>query len=339
MQATIAERERRGEFISLEDFCSRLDSRIANRKILESLAKCGAFDFLGRDRAELVACVEETLAASAISHRDRAAGQVSLFGDLLPATRTQRAKETPRWSEPERMAFEKELLGFYVTGHPLDAYADFFVQQKYQTIASLAELDDRAPFRIAGAIVQVDKKFTKKEGKPFAVVWIEDLTATLEVVLWNETFVTVAHALEPGRVIAIQGTVDKRDDNVRATAKKVKLLSAENTMGAVNQTIELTDNFSNTGRAKVTENEPIVLRFSADASSEELHEVHTILATSPGLQSVILVFSNADGRLVQIDAGESCRVCVTPEIESKLTRWLCKTNGLQKNANAVAQPV
>jgi hypothetical protein len=151
--------------------------------------------------------------------------------------------------------------------------------------------------------------------------------------------VTVAHALEPGRVIAIQGTVDKRDENVRATAKKVKLLSAENTMGAVNQTIELTDNFSNTGSAKVTENEPIVLRFSADASGEELREVHAILATSPGLQSVILVFSDAGGRLVQINAGESCRVCVTPEIESKLTRWLRKSNGLSTNASAVPQPV
>ena len=82
MAAAIAERERGGDFSSLEDFCSRLDSRLANRKIIESLVKAGAFDFLGRDRAELFACIEETLAASAASHRDRAAGQVSLFGDL-----------------------------------------------------------------------------------------------------------------------------------------------------------------------------------------------------------------------------------------------------------------
>ena len=86
MAAAIAERERGGDFSSLEDFCSRLDSRLANRKIIESLVKAGAFDFLGRDRAELFACIEETLAASAASHRDRAAGQVSLFGDLPPPT-------------------------------------------------------------------------------------------------------------------------------------------------------------------------------------------------------------------------------------------------------------
>ena len=82
MAAAIAERERGGDFTSLEDFCSRIDSRLANRKIIESLVKAGAFDFLGRDRAELFACIEETLASAAASHRDRAAGQVSLFDDL-----------------------------------------------------------------------------------------------------------------------------------------------------------------------------------------------------------------------------------------------------------------
>ena len=86
------------------------------------------------------------------------------------------------------MSYEKELLGFYVTGHPLDAYSPLLANGKYQTIASLSELTDRAPFRIGGAIVQVDKKFTKKEGKPFAVVMLEDLTGTLEVVLWNEVY-------------------------------------------------------------------------------------------------------------------------------------------------------
>ena len=228
MAAAIAERERGGDFTSLEDFCSRLDSRIANRKIIESLVKAGAFDFLGRERAELFACIDETLAASAASHRDRAAGQVSLFDDLPQArrSRARRSAYTP-WSEREKLSFEKELLGFYVTGHPLDAYAPLFASGKYQAIASLGELADRATFTIAGAIAQVDRKFTKKEGKPFAVVFLEDLTGTLEVVLWNETYVPVADKLEPGTVIAIRGTLDKRDDTVRATAQKVKMLTPE----------------------------------------------------------------------------------------------------------------
>src|SRR5438046_9679398 len=81
MELAIRERERGGDFKSLEDFCSRLDSRIANRKMLESLVKCGAFDFLHRERAELFACIDDARASSAAAHRHRMAGQVSLFGD------------------------------------------------------------------------------------------------------------------------------------------------------------------------------------------------------------------------------------------------------------------
>jgi DNA polymerase-3 subunit alpha len=123
MATAIAERERGGDFISFEDFCSRVDSRIANRKIIESLVKAGAFDFLGRDRAELFASIEGTLAAAAASHRDRAAGQVSLFDELPRPAPPRSTSVVSKWSEREKMSFEKELLGFYVTGHPLDPYS------------------------------------------------------------------------------------------------------------------------------------------------------------------------------------------------------------------------
>ena len=173
-------------------------------KCWRALVKCGAFDFLDRERAELFACIDDALAASAVAHRDRMAGQVSLFGD----TRTSMSRRhgsgfvTP-WSDHEKMCYEKELLGFYVTGHPLDAYADVIANGKYQTIASLNELSDRATFRVAGAITQVDKKFTRKEGKPFAVVWLEDLTGTLELVVWNELYLECAEKLVPGNVVGV----------------------------------------------------------------------------------------------------------------------------------------
>ncbi|MEO8440461.1 MAG: DNA polymerase III subunit alpha [Spartobacteria bacterium] len=317
MAAAIAERERGGEFTSLEDFCSRLDSRLANRKIIESLVKAGAFDFLGRDRAELFACIEETLAASAASHRDRAAGQVSLFGDLPPASIARGTQDYTGWSEREKLAFEKELLGFYVTGHPLDAYAHLFASGKYQTIASLGELADRATFTIAGAIAQVDRKFTKKEGKPFAVVFLEDLTGTLEVVLWNETYVPVATALEPGRVIAIRGTLDKRDDTVRATAQKVKMLTPGNTAATANGQSE-----ESNGADRVREESAVTLRFAAGIESEELRTVREILASSPGSQRVTLMMTRQDGRTVQIEAGDFCRVEITPAVERQLAPWL-----------------
>jgi DNA polymerase III subunit alpha len=317
MAAAIAERERGGDFTSLEDFCSRLDSRLANRKIIESLVKAGAFDFLGRERAELFACIEETLAASAASHRDRAAGQVSLFDDLPQAVITPKNSDYPQWSEREKMSFEKELLGFYVTGHPLDAYAPLFASGKYQAILSLGELADRATFTIAGAIVQVDRKFTKKEGKPFAVVILEDLTGTLEVVLWNETYVPVADKLEPGTVIAIRGTLDKRDDTVRATAQKVMMLTPETAT-----TPETSNGAETNGAARVREDTTVTLRFAAGIDADELRTVREILASSPGSQPVTLMMTREDGQTVRIEAGEFCRVEFTPAIERQLAPWL-----------------
>ena len=307
MELAIRERERDGDFKSLEDFCSRLDSRVANRKMLESLVKCGAFHFLQRERTELFACIDDALAASAAALRDRMAGQVSLFGDEHEQVAPPRKRSVSPWSDREKMSYEKELLGFYVTGHPLDAYAEVIANGKYQTIASLTELSDRATFRVAGAITQVDKKFTRKEGKPFAVVWLEDLTGTLELVIWNELYLECAEELVPGNVVGVRGKLDLRDESLRATAEKLRLLSSE---------------VSRNSNANGSEISPLCLRFSANAGSDELREVQVLLAASPGQQPVRLFFETAEGETVRVDAGANFRVTVTAELEQQLQRWL-----------------
>ena len=307
MELAIRERERGGDFKSLEDFCSRLDSRVANRKMLESLVKCGAFHFLQRERTELFACIDDALAASAAALRDRMAGQVSLFGDEHEQVAPPRKRSVSPWSDREKMSYEKELLGFYVTGHPLDAYAEVIANGKYQTIASLTELSDRATFRVAGAITQVDKKFTRKEGKPFAVVWLEDLTGTLELVIWNELYLECAEKLVPGNVVGVRGKLDLRDESLRATAEKLRLLSSEG---------------SRNSNANGSEMSPLCLRFSANAGSDELREVQVLLAASPGRQPVRLFFETTEGETVRVDAGANFHVTVTAELEKRLQRWL-----------------
>ncbi len=320
MEMSIQERERGGDFTSLEDFCGRLGSRIANRKMLESLIKSGAFDFLPRDRAELFACIDESLAASAAAHRDRAAGQVSLFEEI--ATATTRKKSVAPWSDHEKLSYEKELLGFYVSGHPLDAYVDLFATKNYQPIASLGELDDRSQFKTAGAIAQIDKKFTRKEGKPFAVVWIEDLSGTLEVVIWNDVYVKVSDALALGRVVEIQGTIDTRGDSVRATAQKVKVLGTEKTNGAASANERSTSTF---------EEPAVLLQFSPAATNEELREVREILARFPGQRRVQLLFERPTGSSLRVDAGADLRVDLTRDLEEKLSRWLVSTKAERRN--------
>jgi DNA polymerase-3 subunit alpha len=289
--------------------------------MLESLVKCGAFDFLGRERAELFACVEESLASASASHRDRASGQASLFDELPAPTRSRAARIVTPWPEREKMSYEKELLGFYVTGHPLDDYAGVFAEGKYQTILSLGELADRATFRIAGAIVQVDKKFTKREGKPFAVVWLEDMTGTLEVVIWNEVYVKVSAALVVGRVIAIRGTLDKRDDSVRATALNVKLLEPDQPGS------EPPNESGDTG---------ITLRFSPSVTPEELRHVREVLARHPGDQRVQLVFERANSAPLRVDVSDELRTNLTPELETMLAPWLETPPRSMADATAVA---
>jgi DNA polymerase III subunit alpha len=322
MALSIQEREQEGEFKSLEDFCGRLGTRVANRKMLESLIKAGAFDFLGRERAELFDCIDEALVSSAAAHRDRATGQVSLFGEMNPPS--TRRRTVVLWSEHQKLSYEKDLLGFYVSGHPLDAYADFFAARNYPAIDSLGQMEDRSPFTTGGAIVQIDKKFTRKEGKPFAVVWVEDLTGTLEVVIWNDVYLKVSDALATGRVVEIQGTIDNRGDSVRATAQKVKFLTANKTNG------DSADR--DQGAASVPEEPAILLQFSPATTGEELRQVRKILASSPGRRRVQLLFDRPTGDPLRVDAGTDFRVDLTHDLEEKLARWLVTTKAERRSA-------
>jgi DNA polymerase-3 subunit alpha len=318
------EREQAGEFKSLEDFCSRMGTRVANRKMLESLIKAGAFDFTGCGRAELFDCIDEALGLAAAAHRDRTAGQVSLFDDEAHS-QTRRKRTVTAWTDHEKLAYEKELLGFYVSGHPLDGYVDLFAAKNYQPLNSLGELNDRAFFSTAGAILHVERKFTRKEGKPFAVVWIEDLTGSLEVVIWNDLYLKVSEALAPGRVVEIRGTLDTRGDSLRATAQNVKMLVPSTTNGGGN------GNETSMSRG----DEPaVLLQFSPATTTEELHQVHQILAASPGQRRVQLLFDRPSGGFLRVDASADLRVELTRDLEQKLARWLVTSKADRRNPTA-----
>jgi DNA polymerase-3 subunit alpha len=203
--AAIAERDAKGAFESLEDFCGRIDLRKLNKKALESLVKCGAFDWTGVERAQLCSEIDGALAAASSANRDRAAGQFSMFDDFAVANKASKSgrnsgPKVPPWNSAEKLAFEKELLGFYVTGHPLDDYRSAL--EKFVPIASLGEQEDKSTVSIGGALTLVEKKFTKKDNKPFAVVVIEDLTASMEVMIWSETYTKNQSLLVQGNVVS-----------------------------------------------------------------------------------------------------------------------------------------
>jgi len=306
MQAAIEERERNGAFKSLEDFCSRLDSRKVNKKVLESLVKCGAFDWTGIERAALAAEIDSTLAASASSQRDKASGQGGLFDGFAAAPAPKRSTMfVPPWSKAEKLGFEKELLGFYVTGHPLDEYRHELESGKYLPINALGEAEDKGTVQVAGALVSVEKKFTKKDSKPFAIVMLEDLTGSVEVMVWNETFAKSGRLLELGKVVAITARVDKREEAARLAAAEIRALDAGKPGNGAKSSA------------------PVVLRFEHSRTTEfQLVEVKAALALHPGPRPVRVEFVNGEGRKVVLKLGAQFGVELSPELQSRLSEWL-----------------
>jgi DNA polymerase III subunit alpha len=315
MEAAIAEREEAGPFKSLEDFCSRLDSRKVNKKVAESLVKCGAFDWTGIERAALAAEIDSTLAAAASSQRDKASGQGGLFDSFVAAPPPRRsAILVPPWPKSEKLAFEKELLGFYVTGHPLDEYRGELESGKYLPIISLAEADDKGTVQVAGALISVEKKFTKKESKPFAIVILEDLTGSVEVMVWNETFAKSSRLLELGKVVAITARVDKREEATRLTAAEIRSLTAS-----------AGTNGNGNGHAMPVADTalPVLLRVQSPRTTErELIELKEALTHHPGPRPVHLEFINAGGQKLLLKLGPQFAVDLSPELQSRLGDWL-----------------
>ncbi|MGB8354403.1 MAG: DNA polymerase III subunit alpha [Chthoniobacteraceae bacterium] len=302
MEAAIAERKQSGEYKSMEDFCRRLDSRKINKKVLESLVKCGAFDFTGEDRAAVFAVIDEALAKAASAHRDRIAGQHSLFDSFDSLAVEEKpekrmfANQVQPWPMSEKLGYEKELLGFYVTGHPLDEYRAVLEGGKYKAISSLAEQEDKSTLQVAGALEVVDKKFTKKDGKPFAIVMLEDLTGSIEIMIWNEVFLKSSAHLEKGRVVSISARLDKRDDGLRLVATEVKPI-----------------------KAPAASEPPLILYFEHDQTSEnDLVELKKTIQQYPGTRPLHFEFARADGQRLRMRLGAQYRINLLPELKEKL---------------------
>jgi DNA polymerase-3 subunit alpha len=303
MIATVEERQRGGAFTSLHDFCGRVDARKINKKAVEALVKCGAFDFTGGERAQLFSEIDGAMAAAASAHRDRASGQVSMF-DAFEAAPPKPVKSTASkiapWSHTEKLAFEKELLGFYVTGHPLDEYRSELAKSKYVPIARLPEQEPKSTVTIAGALTSVEKKFTKKDSKPFAVVVVEDLTEQLEVMIWSEAYTRSQQHLVQGNVVAITGRLDIREEGPRVSADEVKII-----------------------RKPAATDRPLLLTFQHERTTEDdLRTVREIVRLHPGPRRIELCFIMADGRRLRLRSGEDFRVALTPGTEAKLAPWL-----------------
>ncbi len=217
VEAILEARAKDGDFTSLEDFIARVDYKSLNKKAVECLIKCGAFDEFNIPRATLMTGIDAAMGAAASAARDREAGQGMLLMEAPPKTvKTKKkgtaAPATEEWPLREKLGYEKELLGFYVTGHPLDEFEAHLRGFRTIDLGEAEEVPDGALVRIAGMVAEKEVRLSKRDGKPWATAVFEDRTGRAEVTIFSQLYAKVGALLEPGTPLVLTGLADRTQE-------------------------------------------------------------------------------------------------------------------------------
>jgi DNA polymerase-3 subunit alpha len=279
VEQLIGEREQNGQFTSFHDFAERVPEPVLNKRTIESLIKGGAFDNLGHTRRGLLTVFEHIIDTTVKRRREREKGVMSLFGDWDGDTdATPDAGAGDAFSErtgipelafdkTEQLRYEKEMLGLYVSDHPLFGVEAALRRKVEQSVLDLQTMDDGANVVVGGVITNLARKFTKK-GDQMAVFLLEDLDASIEVTIFPRTLAEQGHKLEDDLIVAVKGRLDRRD---------------ESRFGLIGQTVTVLSGLSDGPAA------PLRLRLPSAALDElKIQRLKRILREHPG-DSVVLV--------------------------------------------------
>jgi DNA polymerase-3 subunit alpha len=220
-------REKEGAFTDLYNFCKRVDLKRVNRRVIEALIKCGAFDSLGHNRASLIAVVEDAIQYGQRLQKEKDSQQISLFMVMAEAP-VEQAPIIPKlneWSEKERLQHEKETLGFYISGHPLRRFEKDLKRFSSNTIADLEDSANNAEATIAG-IVTTKRDMTTKKGDRMAFVTIEDMTGSIEISVFPRVFSACAALLESEEPLLVRGLIERDENQIRMRADEIRSLVA-----------------------------------------------------------------------------------------------------------------
>lgn len=214
-------------FDSLLDFCRRVDLRVCNKRVIESLLQAGAFDRLQGHRAQLLAMLDETVDAALKWRKERDELQIQLFDDLIEMPNWEiRYPDIPKFTIGQQLELERELLGLYLSGHPLDDSAELLEEPGMQRLMDLGEAEDESQIVTAGMVVSL-KEITTKSGKAMAFVEWEDQIERCEVVLFPEVWKRSRSLIEKGALLALRAKVQQEDEGFKLLAEEVAPLGAD----------------------------------------------------------------------------------------------------------------
>ncbi len=302
--AIVKERHAQGAFRSLFDFCERLDPGTVNRTAVESLIKAGAFDSLGAKRSQLFAAIDRALQSGAVAATDRRSGQKGLFDDLEEPAQTDTAllPDLPDWDEKEKLAREKEVLGFYLTSHPLAEHLPTLSAYCSHSTAAAAALENRAEVMLGGMLSAIAVKLSKRAdpGRPtrYAMFDLEDTAGSIRCICWPDLFVHYEHLIKPEAIVVVRGTVDKRPGTEEANL-------------IVNEIIPLAEL-----PARYTRGVQIHL-LEKQHGPKKLEQLYEILRGYPGKAELQLLLCLADGSKVACNC-ENLSVAVNAEMRTRV---------------------
>jgi DNA polymerase-3 subunit alpha len=223
IESIVETRNKGGKFSSLCDFCERVDLRKVNKRVVESLIKCGAFDSTGDYRSRMTASIENVFDYGQRVQKERSDPQIGLF-DMPgsgPAINLPTMPEIDEWSEKQLLALEKESLGFYITGHPLSGHEDILEKFTNANSVVIKEKKDGATVRIGGTIRNLKTIKTKKKGSLMAFVTLEDLHGSVEATVFSSLYAKVHDLLTDDRPILIQGQLQKDENSEKILADTI----------------------------------------------------------------------------------------------------------------------
>jgi DNA polymerase III subunit alpha len=242
VEALITSRRREGRFEHFHDFIAKVDATVCSKRVLESLIKAGAFDSLGHTRKGLLQIHEQVVEAAVDVKRAEAMGQFDLFGGLSDEGQTfipQQEISLAEWEKSILLAHEREMLGLYVSDHPLNGVEQLLAQMTDRSIAALNadERVDATVVTIGGLVTAVQRK-TTKQGSPWAIITVEDLEGSVDVMVFPQTYQSVSTLLVEDSVILVRGRADRSDDDgLRVVALEI---TAPDITEAVSGPIRLT---------------------------------------------------------------------------------------------------
>jgi len=230
VDAIVTTREAKGEFTSFTDFLDKVPAVVCNKRTIESLVKAGAFDSLGHGRRALQVVHEQAVDSVIGVKREEAKGQFDLFADFGgdgddAVSFSIDIPDLPEWDKKQLLAFERDMLGLYVSDHPLSGLEHVLAQAAETSVAALLADETRpdgSTVVIAGLITSLQRKMSK-QGNPWAAVTIEDLDGGVEVMFFGETYLAYSTILAEDQVVVLRGRVRRRDDTMQLQAMEVSL--------------------------------------------------------------------------------------------------------------------